>query len=124
MARTVRNAKIDTRSTRTKLKARREPHWTPIQTGCAIGYRKGATGGTWIVRFYNPEGQPKLRYHASGSADDAMDGDGVATLTFAQAQESARTWFGEQARKATGRALRQDSLIASIGAKMPTGRYA
>lgn len=102
MARTVRNAKIDTRSARAKLKARREPYWTPIQTGCALGYRKGATGGTWVARFYNPAGQPKLTYHALGAADDAMDGDGTTALSYAQAQERARPWFGQQGRKANG----------------------
>ncbi len=51
MARTVRNAKIDTRSARVKLTERREPYWTPISAGCAIGYRRGAKGGTWVARF-------------------------------------------------------------------------
>ena len=40
MARTVRNPKLNTRSARTKLKARREPYWTPIAPGCTLGYRK------------------------------------------------------------------------------------
>jgi len=50
MARTVRNAKLDSRSARSKLTARREPYWVVISKGCAIGYRKGAGGGTWIAR--------------------------------------------------------------------------
>jgi hypothetical protein len=49
MARTVRNAKIDTRSARARLPGRREPYRTVISMGCALGYRRGAKGGTWIV---------------------------------------------------------------------------
>lgn len=97
MARTIRNAKIDTRSARAKLKARREPYWTSIQSRCAMGYRKGATGGTWIARFYNPDVKPKLRYHALGAADDAMDGDSALAFSFSQAQEQARVWFAQVA---------------------------
>ena len=41
MARTARNAKLDTRSARVKFAQRREPYWTVISAGCAIGYRRG-----------------------------------------------------------------------------------
>jgi hypothetical protein len=51
MARTVRNPKIDTRSARTKLPVRGEPYWTVISEGCALGYRRGAKGGTWVAPF-------------------------------------------------------------------------
>lgn len=51
MARTVRNPKLDTRSARAKLSARREPYWTVLSKGCALGYRKGIKGGSWIARF-------------------------------------------------------------------------
>ena len=62
MARTVRNAKIDTRSARAKLAKRREPYWVVLTQGCAIGYRKGKNGGSWIARWRGPDG--KQRYHA------------------------------------------------------------
>ncbi len=96
MARTVRNAKIDSRSTRTKLAARGEPYWTKISKGCFVGYRKGAKGGTWIARYRDAEGQQ--RYQALGAADDAMDADGIKVLKFDQAQGAARDWFEKQAR--------------------------
>jgi hypothetical protein len=51
MARTVRNSKIDSRSARSKLAERREPYWTVISEGCALGYRHGAKGGTWIAKI-------------------------------------------------------------------------
>jgi integrase len=96
MARTVRNAKIDTRSARAKLNARPEPYWTVISTGCAIGYRRGEKGGTWVGRFRDAEAQ--RHYRALGSADDARDADGTTVLSYTQAQELARTWFAEMAR--------------------------
>jgi hypothetical protein len=40
MARTIRNGKLDTRSARSRLTLRREPYWTVISEGCALGYRR------------------------------------------------------------------------------------
>ena len=100
MARTVRNAKIDTRSARVKLTERREPYWTPISAGCAIGYRRGAKGGTWVARFRGEDG--KQHYEALGAADDARDADGLTVYSFAQAQEVAREFFARKARQLAG----------------------
>jgi integrase len=102
MPRTVRNAKIDTPSARARLKQRREPYWTIINTGCAIGYRKGSTGGTWIARYYNATRARPMTYHAIGAADDAMAADGVAALSYAQAQALAQAWCATEARVAEG----------------------
>jgi integrase len=100
MARTVRNPKIDTRSARLKLADRREPYWTSISAGCALGYRRGAKGGTWIARFRDDEG--KQHYEALGAADDARDADGLTCFAFAQAQEKARAFFEKKARELAG----------------------
>lgn len=100
MARTVRNAKIHTRSARVKLTERREPYWTPISAGCAIGYRRGAKGGTWIARFRDDDG--KQHYEALGAADDARDADGLTVFDFAQAQARARNFFTKRARDIAG----------------------
>jgi hypothetical protein len=100
MARTVRNPKIDTRSARAKLPARREPHWIMLSQGCALGYHKGAKGGTWIARFRDDDG--RQHYEAIGAADDARDPDGLSVFGFAQAQERARAWLNRKARELTG----------------------
>ncbi len=100
MARTVRNPKVDSRSARLRLVERREPYWTSISRGCALGYRRGAKGGTWIARMRSPEG--KQQYDALGAADDARDADGLTVFAFAQAQEHARDFFKEKAREASG----------------------
>lgn len=106
MARTVRNAKIDTRSARARLAERREPYWTVISAGCALGYRRGVKGGTWIARFRDTAG--KQHYEALGAADDARDADGRSVYSFAQAQERARSWFRQRAREDAGEAPADD----------------
>ena len=103
MARTVRNAKIDTRSARDNLTERREPYWTPISAGCAIGYRRGAKGGTWVARFRNEE-DGKQHYEALGGADDARDADGLTVFSYSQAQKKAREFFDRKARELAGHA--------------------
>jgi integrase len=100
MARTVRNPKIDTRSARTKLAERREPYWTVISAGNALGYRRGAKGGTWIAKFRDADGKRHLE--SLGAADDARDADGLSAFSFSQAQERARTWFQRKAREQAG----------------------
>jgi integrase len=100
MARTVHNAKIDTRSARLKLDQRREPYWTSVSRSCAIGYRRGSKGGTWIGRSRDEEGHQ--HYEALGAADDARDPDNLTVFSFAQAQERARSFFLRAARRAAG----------------------
>ena len=107
MARAVRNPKIDTRSARSRLPERREPYWTVISEGCALGYRRGAKGGTWIARFRGENG--RQHYEALGAADDARDADGLTVFNFSQAQAKARDWFSLKATEQAG------DLCRSIG---------
>jgi integrase len=100
MARAVRNPKIDSRSARAKLAQRREPYWTVISAGNALGYRRGAKGGTWIAKFRN-EGA-KRHLESLGAADDARDADGLSVFSFSQAQARARVWFQRKAREQAG----------------------
>ena len=102
MARTIRNGKLDTRSARSRLTLRREPYWTVISEGCALGYRRGATGGTWIGRFRDDTG--RQHYEALGAADDARDPDGLSVFSFAQAQAKSRAFFARKARELAGEA--------------------
>jgi integrase len=100
LARTVRNPKIDTRSARARLPERREPYWTVISAGNALGYRRGVKGGTWIAKYRNDSGRRHLE--ALGAADDARDPDGLSVFSFSQAQEQARLWFARKAREEAG----------------------
>ena len=90
MARTVRNAKLDTRSARFKLPVKKSGYWVPIARGFALGYRKGPKGGVWLARLIDDKGRRETRL---GPADDALDADGERIFDYAQAQAKARTWL-------------------------------
>lgn len=106
MARTVRNVKLDTRSARSRVEERREPYWTVVSAGCAIGYRKGRKGGTWIARFRAEDG--RQHHDALGAADDHRDPDGLTVFSFAQAQDRAREFFARRARELAGHAASRE----------------
>jgi len=89
MARTVRNAKLDTRSARANLPQQKAPHWMPITRSFSIGYRKGAKGGVWLAKLVIADFRQEKTI---GPADDALDPNGVTVLSYAQAQEKAREW--------------------------------
>ncbi len=100
MARQVRDAVLDTRNARRKLKTQAEPHWRALDRGLHLGYRKRASGGSWIVRRFTESGAYKK--HKIGLADDFQDADGVKTLDYRQAQEAARKWYHHETRKEAG----------------------
>jgi integrase len=100
MARTVKDAALQYRESRDKLPQRTEPFYRAIDDGRHLGYRKNKSGGAWLARRRNGEGgysETKL-----GTADDVLDADGVAVLSFTQAQAKARAWFEEQDRVEAG----------------------
>ena len=99
MARTVRDANLETRTARLRLAMRAEPYWRTIDPGAHLGYYRGRRGGTWVARLYQ---DGRYRKTALGTADDTSDGDGVAILSFAQAQAAARKWFARLVRDAAG----------------------
>ena len=88
MAKTVRERKLDSPAARVKLKHSGKPYWRAIDTGLHLGYRKGLSGGKWVLRRY----LGKETYHVEtiGAADDHSAADGVETLDFFQAQRRAR----------------------------------
>jgi hypothetical protein len=55
MARTVRDSALVTRSARLRL-APGTKHWRMLEQGLHLGYRRRATGGTWIARRRNENG--------------------------------------------------------------------
>jgi hypothetical protein len=95
MPRTLRGGKVDTPNSRKALKVRRDPYWRSLSPGVHLGYRKSLPAGTWIARHYDGQRQPPRLHKALGAADDVLAADGVAVLTFAQAQEKARAWIAE-----------------------------
>ena len=60
MARTLKDAKLDTRASRLRLRTRREPYWRSISEGLAIGYRKGIKGGTFYALLKQAKQEGKI----------------------------------------------------------------
>jgi hypothetical protein len=87
MARAVRDAKLDSRSARAKLEARGEPYYRSLGPGLHLGYRKGKTGGRWVMRWRTAD--DKYHVETIGMADDMTDADGRTVLDLAQAQAAA-----------------------------------
>jgi integrase len=100
VARKVRDATLDNRTARLKLKSRGKPYYRALDHGLHLGYRRGATAGRWVVRAY--AGAQSYRVQTIGTADDVADADGVAVLNFSQAQAMARQRRAELSREAAG----------------------
>ena len=96
MARSTRDARLETRSARAKLAARHEPYWRSIGQGLHLGYRKGRRAAKWIARVY---GNKKYIKHVLGKADDHQDPNNFDVLTYFQAQSKARSFAQELTRQ-------------------------
>jgi integrase len=102
MARTIRDANLETRTARSRLKARGKPYYRTIEPGLHLGYRKPLSGaGKWVVRQY--EGEQAYVVETIATADDNSDADGVAVLDFKQAQEQARERMVDRAHHEAGK---------------------
>jgi integrase len=102
MARKVRDASLDTREARTKLRPRGKPYWRAIERGLHLGYRRlKGRAGTWWLRHYL--GKQDYEVESVGNADDLSDADGVAILDFWQAQTRARERMVSRANIAAGK---------------------
>ena len=108
MARTIRNSILDTRAARDRLKARGKPYFRAIEPGLHLGYRKPrgrkgkpAVAGKWVARHYL--GRQSYAVETIGVADDFSDADGVAILSYAQAQKLARKRWSNRKRAAAGK---------------------
>jgi len=89
MARRPRAARLETRTARLKLPVRRKPHdFTTISPGIALGYRRCASAGRWVVKVADGHGGHWTK--ALGLADDFEDADGEHVLTWWRAQDKAR----------------------------------
>lgn len=86
MPRIARSTTLETREARSRLKQRHAPYWRRIHTGLAIGYRKGAHGGVWIIRRSE---NGAYRFETIGAADDHAEANGVDVLSYKQAHRKA-----------------------------------
>jgi integrase len=100
VARTVRDAKLESRTARAALKPTGKPYYRAIDEGLHLGYRKGKAAGKWVLRHY--AGDQKYVLETIGTADDTLDPDGAVVLSFSQAQAEARKRFTQAKRAAAG----------------------
>jgi integrase len=111
LARTVRDSNLETRTARLRLPIRSEPYWRSLEKGFALGYRRRAAGGTWLARRHIPEGG--YVEHKIGLSDDLQDADGVAVLSYGQAQKAARDWWQAELRRDGGHETRVGPFTVS-----------
>lgn len=88
MARSIRSAKLETRTSRLKLPLRKKPYFVTVAPGIGLGYRRNRTAGRWIARV--ADGRGGNWTEAFANADDFEDADGNRILTFWEAQDRAR----------------------------------
>jgi integrase len=123
MPRSVRDAKLDTRTAREKLKARGKPYFRALDPGLHLGYRKlKGLPGRWVVRHY--VGAQAYETVTIATADDYSRANGVDVLDWQQAQEEARRRRDTRVQAAAGRGLFvvADALRLYIEALAAEGR--
>jgi integrase len=102
MARKVKDAVLDSREARRRLKARGRVYWRAIEHGLHVGYRRlKGKAGTWWSRHYL--GAQRYAVEPLGIADDISDADGATILTYWQAQTKARERMAQRAQTGTVR---------------------
>ena len=98
MPRKMRDAALETRTARSRLKVAHKPYFRLIEPGLHLGYRKLASGpGTWVVRRYSGGGAYTVKNLTTADdklviADDYSEPDGNSVLSFGQAQEKAKPY--------------------------------
>jgi len=92
MSKTLVEAPLTTPNARSKLKA--GIYWRGIDPDTHLGYRKGARGGRWVVRWYRGEGG--YSQSTLATADDQFPADGKEILSFNQAFRHAREHVHEE----------------------------
>lgn len=109
MARTVRDAKLESKAARDRLKAGETVHWRTLVPGqLHLGYRRRKAGkpGVWMWRRFVGKSQERRSGYEKGTigiADDFADADGVSVFAFADAQKIVHTRLADR-RLAAARA--------------------
>jgi integrase len=126
----AREAKLDNRTRRAKLKRGRSPHWhTLVRSGTVtahLGYQRWPEDGEgrWLLRRYQPapfshwpDQKSKGKYSITpiGAADDAQDADGNTILDFAQASTKARAMLLDAPRQQPSCLTVRDAIVYYTG---------
>ncbi|MBO9647396.1 MAG: tyrosine-type recombinase/integrase [Variovorax sp.] len=112
---------LRTETARAKLVPRATPYFTPIETGCSLGFRRiagSATGGTWTARRYEPSAKSSYLYKTLGEFAHLPAGE-----RHDAALAAARKWFnalpvagliGEHTPMADGVRTLRDACMAYV----------
>jgi integrase len=93
---------LETRTARQRLLPRGKPYYRGLEPGLHLGYRRPQKGaGKWVARHY--VGDKDYEVETLAVADDFSDPDGVAVLSFRQAQDLARARMVQRAHSAAGK---------------------
>jgi integrase len=95
----TRNSGLESPRARSGLKKRIPAYWVRLGKGQHLGYRRGATGGFWLARFYDSKTHKRVQA-SLGFADDEDQPNGTDVLSFDQASDMARAWFKQVADEA------------------------
>lgn len=77
---------IQSIKSRQSLKARKEPYWSIIIRGFALGYYKGKIDSSWYIRRRHKE---KYKFQVLGIVDDFVAANGKQVLSYEQAKNKA-----------------------------------
>ena len=103
MPRSVAETPLTTRAARERLAVRHQPYWRGLGgAGAAVGYRKGSTGGVWLVRIADPAAGGGYRQKVLGKADDTLKAAGETVLDYRQAEKAARDEIARHHRVMAG----------------------
>jgi integrase len=91
---------LGSRSSRAKLPIQARPYFAHLADGLSIGYRRGKRGGSWVARAFDNE--RGYRYSPLGKSNDFVESVG---MSFQQAQDAARAWYGQLAAQDAGDAV-------------------
>jgi integrase len=123
MPRSVRDAKLDSRAAREKLRAQGKPYYRALDPGLHLGYRKlKGMPGRWVVRHY--VGEQAYETETIATADDFSSANGVDVLDWQQAQEEARKRRDTRVQVGAGKGpfTVADAIALYIGAIAAEGR--
>ena len=109
MARSIRSAKLETRTGRLKLALRWKPYTARVAPGVRLAYRRNATAGRWCVICADGKGGNWMK--AFANADDYETANGDTILDFWQAQDRARVL----ARGSSGSDTASDTNPVTVG---------
>lgn len=100
---------LTTVAARDKLKARREPYWHKLDSGCYLGFRKMAASstGSWIARYRNAETEERPK-KALGEFAELPPGE-----RFGAAKRAAEEWFTHLGRGGAAKAVTVKAACAN-----------